>query len=113
MNIDEFLKELRDSADIQYSIFTEGSCYRLFKILKTIEPSAIAYWSDIDNHTITGIDNKFYDIGGEISRQYLEDKGYYPILESQEKGYSLLKWVDKNTNLSVEVGKYKQYEKNS
>lgn len=108
MNIDKFLEELRNSADIQYKIFTEGSCFRLYCILKTIFPKAIVYWSDIDGHAITKIEGKYYDIGGEINPSYVEETGYYPVPKNQMQGYKILKWLDKDTNLSVKIGKYKK-----
>jgi hypothetical protein len=113
MDIKQFLKELRDSADIQYKIFTEGSCFRLYCMLKTIFPKAKPYWSDIDGHAITKINGKYYDIGGEISSSYVEEEGYYPIPNSQIPSYKLLKWIDKDTNLSVKIGKYKEENENN
>lgn len=105
--IEKFLQELRDSADIQYKIFTQGSCFRLYKILKTLFPKAIAYWSDVDGHCITKIDGKYYDIGGEVKEDYIIDKSYYKVHKSQLKGFSLLKWLSEESNNSVSVEKYK------
>lgn len=104
--IKEFLKELRESADVQFKIFTEGSCYRLFMILKILEPKAIAYWSDLDNHCITRIEDKYYDIGGEVKQSHIEDRAYYQIPESQLKGYALLKYTGRKNHFSVKVEKY-------
>jgi hypothetical protein len=104
---DLLLKELRDSAEIQYNIFTKGSCFRLYRILKLIYPSAIAYWSDRENHCITQIGQKFYDIGGEIHAEHMKREGYYPIPEDQMKGYALLKYhLDDQETHSVNVSKY-------
>ena len=105
--VKEFLKELKDSADIQYKIFTEGSCFRLYLILKTIFPDANAYWSDRDGHCITEIDGKFYDIGGEIHKDYTVVWNYYLVPKEQIKGYSIMKWVNKDTSFSVRPEKYK------
>lgn len=107
MDIKNFLKELRDSADIQYKIFTEGSCFRLYCILKTIAPQAEAYWSDKEGHTITKIDGKYYDIGGEIHKDYVEEEGYYLISDKHLEGFKLLKWLDKDTSLRVVTQRYK------
>lgn len=104
--IKEFLEELRESADIQYKIFTEGSCFRLYCILKTVFPEALPYWSDMDGHAITKIDDKFYDIGGEIAVDYVNSNGYYLIPENQLQGYKLLKWIDKDTCRSAKPHKY-------
>lgn len=96
-NINEFLKTLRESADIQFKVFTQGSCYRLYMIIYSIDNSAEPYWSDVDNHCIIKLNNKFYDIGGEVSTNYIESKGYFLVPESQRVGYSLLKYAGKNT----------------
>ena len=106
--IEKFLKELRDTADIQSKIFTQGSCFRLYKVLKVISPKAQAYWSDIDNHCITKIEGEFYDIGGIIKKSYIEENGYYRIPKKQFKGYSLLKWVSEEVNsIGAKIQKYK------
>ena len=108
MDINKFLKELRDSSERIYSIYTKGSCYRLFSILSTIFPNAVPYWSDMDNHAITKIDNKFYDIGGEITLSYVEDKGYYPIPKRLRNGYYLLKYAeDEKLGNSIPPEKYR------
>ena len=105
--IDKFLKELRDSADIQFQIFTEGSCFRLYRILKIIFSDAVPYWSDLDNHCITKIGNEFYDIGGIIKKSYVTTRSFYKIPKKQLRGYSLLKWVDKKTSIETRIEKYK------
>lgn len=46
------------------TIFTEGSCFNLYLLLKQIWPQAECYYDD--NHIITKIDNKFYDINGVV-----------------------------------------------
>lgn len=105
--VKEFLKELRDSADIQFVIFTEGSCFRLYKILKTVFPQAVAYWSDLDNHCITEIDGEFYDIGGTIKKSYTKNRSYYKIPKSQLRGYSILKWMNNEESIGTKIEKYK------
>jgi hypothetical protein len=107
INIDLFLKELRDSSDYMMTIFTTGSCFRLYKILQTIYPNAIPYWSDRDRHCITEISGRFYDIGGEICVSHVEDRGYFKILPKMENGYYLLKHTsNKDNQYSVTVEKY-------
>ena len=105
--IDKFLKELRDSADIQFKIFTEGSCFRLYKILKIIFPDAKPYWSDLDNHCITKIKNEYYDIGGIIKKSYIENRSYYEVPKSQFRGYSILKWMNEEDLIGTKIEKYK------
>ena len=100
-----FLKELRDSADAQYKIFTEGSCFRLYKILKIIYPNAVAYWSDRDGHCVTKIDKSYYDIGGKLNSKYV-DSQYYKIPKNQLKGYGLLKYTTEENKFDVSIEKY-------
>tara|TARA_R110002049_G_scaffold231127_1_gene403387 strand:- start:25750 stop:26076 length:327 start_codon:yes stop_codon:yes gene_type:complete len=105
--INKLLQELRDSADIQNVIFTEGSCFRLYMILKIIFPKAKAYWSDMDNHCITKIDGQFYDIGGIIKKSYVRTRNYNKINNSELRGYSLLKWSSNKRSIGSRVEKYK------
>lgn len=55
---------IRESHSTMVDIFTKGSCLNFFCILHSIYPEAQP-WFNID-HVITKIDNKFYDITGEI-----------------------------------------------
>lgn len=105
--INKFLEELRNSADIQFKIFTEGSCFRLYKILKVIAPKAEAFWSDLDNHCITRIGKEYYDIGGRVKKSYIKGRSYYKIPESQLRGYSLLKWMNEEDSIGTKIEKYK------
>lgn len=75
----EFLKELKDSFSESYKVYTEGSCFRLYLILKTIFPSANPYYSELEGHWITEIHGRFYDINGEIDKHYIEHKKYEHI----------------------------------
>lgn len=105
--IDKFLKELRESADIQFKIFTEGSCFKLYRILKIVFPKAKAYWSDLDNHCITKVGDEFYDIGGIVKKSYIKGRSYYLIPKSQLRGYSLLKWMNEEDSIGTKIEKYK------
>ena len=101
-----FLEALRESADIISKVYDDGSCYRLFLILRVIEPGAIAYWSDRVNHCITKIADKYYDIGGEISSDYVEAQGFFEIPKKYCAGYKLLKYMGDKDSLGVTVEKY-------
>lgn len=72
----EFLKELKYSYYLNEKIYTEGSCFRLYSILKTIFPQSKPLYSIKDGHWVTEIDEKFYDINGEVSPEYLHSKEY-------------------------------------
>jgi len=60
----EFIKLIRGSHTKMTAIFTEGSCYNFYLILKNKFPTAVAYYDS--NHIITKIGDKFYDISGEV-----------------------------------------------
>lgn len=105
--IETFLKELRDSADIQHNIFTQGSCFRLYLILKSVFPDAEAHWSDLDNHCIIKVDNEFYDIGGKLSEKYITHSNYNKIPTEHMKGYGLLKYSKSESEMrTVKIQKY-------
>lgn len=58
------LARIRQSHPQMVNIFTKGSCFYLYLILKHIYPEAIYY--DDFNHVITMIDDRYYDITGEV-----------------------------------------------
>ena len=64
--VERFIATIRDSFIGSQQVYTEGSCYHFYLILKEVFPQAIC-WYDLD-HIITEIDGKFYDITGEIKR---------------------------------------------
>lgn len=92
INIDLFLQELRNSADIQYNIFTTGSCFRLYCILKVIFPEVKPFWSDSEGHSIVKLGDKFYDIGGELKKSYVENAEYREIDKEFFNGYRMMKY---------------------
>src|SRR5690606_11923705 len=79
MNITNFLKELKYSYHKNELIFMEGSCFRLYCMLREISENAKPYYSELDGHWITEIDKKFYHINGEINKDYVEFKNYKHI----------------------------------
>lgn len=72
----ELIKEIRNSHPSMEEIFTNGSCYNLYCILKVCFPQAEAYYDG--NHIITEVEGCFYDIKGQIMPSYnhtpLEDR---------------------------------------
>lgn len=64
MNVESFISRIRDSFVGSQQVYSEGSCYHFYLILKEVFPEAEA-WYDED-HVITKIDDKFYDITGEV-----------------------------------------------
>lgn len=80
-NILELIKAIRESFDESVAVYTQGSCYRFYEILKRVYPDAVAYY-DMD-HIITKIGDKFYDINGEYTdtKRFLPLKDYPQIIE--------------------------------
>lgn len=76
-----FLYELKISYRENEFIYTQGSCFRLFKILSAIYPEAKPYYSHVDGHWITEIQNSFYDINGEINPSYVESNKYEEVTD--------------------------------
>lgn len=74
--ITKVIKTIRDSHPDMVKIFTQGSCYHFYLILKEIFPSAQPYYDM--NHVITKIGSKFYDITGEVR------KGRHILLDDQD-----------------------------
>lgn len=83
MTVKEFLKELKSSYHKNEMIYSEGSCFRLYSILKTVFSKASPYYSSLDGHWITEIDGSFYDINGEINLEYIADKKYEKIIDER------------------------------
>lgn len=65
----EFIRSIRESFNGSKTVYTQGSCYQFYLILKGIYPEAIAYYDDIRYHIYTKIDKKFYDIYGELTNE--------------------------------------------
>jgi hypothetical protein len=64
--VERFISVVRDSFIGSQQVYTEGSCYHFYLILKEVFPEAKPYY-DI-SHVLTEIDGKFYDITGEVKR---------------------------------------------
>lgn len=58
------INTIRDSFIGAEEVYTKGSCYQFYKILKIMFPEAICYYDCY--HVITKIGDKYYDITGEI-----------------------------------------------
>lgn len=75
-----FLKELKYSYKKNEEIYTQGSSFRLWKMLNILF-DAEPYYSQSDVHWISKINNKFYDINGEITENYVKSNKYLKITE--------------------------------
>ncbi len=66
MSAEQLINRLRESHPMMTRIFTNGSCYQLFLILKTVFPQAVCWYDPVIGHAYTEIDGRFYDITGRI-----------------------------------------------
>lgn len=66
---------IRESFIGSEKVYTQGSCYQLYLILKYIFPEAEAYYNC--DHIITKIKNVYYDINGIVDNI----SNYLPIDE--------------------------------
>lgn len=64
--VESFIARVRDSFIGSQQVYTEGSCYHFYLILKEVFPSAKPYY-DMD-HVVTKINGRFYDITGEVAK---------------------------------------------
>src|SRR6478609_9982633 len=93
----QFLFHLRNSHHTIRDIYTSGSCFSLYLMLESLFPAAEAWYSQTEGHYITYCHTAFWDIGGEISPEYIEDKGYQRITnEIQLESSRLHKYGDQS-----------------
>ena len=60
------IRAIRNSFVGSEIVFTKGSCYQFYLILKEVFPQAEAFYDE--NHLVTKIEDKYYDITGEVSK---------------------------------------------
>lgn len=61
-----FIQTIRESFKGSEIVYTQGSCYKFYKILKQVFPEAKAYYNS--DHVLTEIGGRFYDITGEVEK---------------------------------------------
>lgn len=83
---------IRDSFKEANYVYTNGSCFELYKILKSIFPSAVA-WSNHD-HVYTEINEIFYDING---RRELGSEGLYKMSDEPRQFEKAHNWKYRST----------------
>lgn len=73
----EFIKLIRDSFIGSEQVYTNGSCYQFYKLLKSKFSDALAYYNS--DHVITKIGDLFYDITGIVDiTNHLNMSEHYP-----------------------------------
>lgn len=89
-NVESFIAKVRDSFIGSQQVYTEGSCYHFYLILKEVFPDAEPWYDN--EHIVTKIGNKFYDITGEIRKDELDMFKYQRLPSYQLKApYNIYK----------------------
>ena len=65
IDIEKFISRVRDSFIGSQQVYTEGSCYHFYLILKEVFPDAECIYDG--EHVLTRLDGKCYDITGLVS----------------------------------------------
>jgi hypothetical protein len=61
----DIIDPLRKTDPYIQNIYSMGGCYQFYIFLKAIFPQAKPFMSKMNNHVVTEIDGKLYDIDGE------------------------------------------------
>ena len=89
-NVESFIAKVRDSFIGSQQVYTEGSCYHFYLILKEVFPDAEPWYDN--EHIVTKIGDKFYDITGEIRKDELDMFKYQRLPSYQLKApYNIYK----------------------
>lgn len=90
--VEGFIEKIRESFVGAETVYTTGSCYRLYKILEFVFPQANAYYNS--DHVITEINGRYYDITGEVEKtNHLLMSEHYPNSSVAENKCDALKLV--------------------
>lgn len=66
------IARIRQAHSKMVDIFSRGSCWELYLILQEVWPHATAYYDG--SHIVTEIDGALYDIHGDVSNKYKNEK---------------------------------------
>lgn len=80
--VTQFIKDFNKMSNDLVEVFTKGYCYYFALILKSRFNGIICYLP-VDNHFITYINGKYYDITGEVNidHQVLYTWDSYQVIE--------------------------------
>ena len=87
-NILSFISAVKEAHSLMSNIFTEGSCFNFYMILKQVYSDAVPYYNG--DHVITNIGRRFYDINGVVK----DVEAYEPLYQY----YSMPSKVEKLIN---------------
>lgn len=95
MKAESIIKSIRDSFVFSVDVYTKGSCYKFFEILKAIFPDAVAWYSLDTDHVLTCIDGVLYDINGVV----IGGTDYKPLSEYSQSIIDEIKMAKFNGHL--------------
>ena len=85
--VERLISRIRNAHSTMDKIFTQGSCWDFYLILKEVYPEAIAYYNATEGHIHTKIDGRYYDIRGE-----LDDRGKGYLVRLPHPDYRPWEW---------------------
>lgn len=106
MNPLDLITAVRESFYGSVKVYTQGSCFWFFKILKSVFPDAEPKYLPKEGHVITLIGDTYYDIEGEYDIEgkgkikNMLDTGY--ILDYKSDGPVASKWKFNISDIHVE-----------
>ena len=84
----DLIRTIRESFIGCEVVYTSGSCYQFFKILKKVFPESNAYYNS--DHVITEINGRYYDITGEVKiDNHLNMDEHYPNSKVKENKFCI------------------------
>jgi len=87
ININEFITSVRSSCSHSIATYTMGNCFGFYRILQAVFPEAKPY--ETGGHVITKIDDKYYDIRGEVDMNIIKAN---PIIDESLHDHNI--WSD-------------------
>ena len=87
IDINEFITAVRSSCSHSIATYTMGNCFGFYRILKVVFLGAEPY--ETGGHVITKIDDKYYDIRGEVNMDNIKAN---PIINENLHNHSI--WSD-------------------
>jgi hypothetical protein len=83
MEILVLIEAIRNSFHGSIRVYTQGSCYHFYKILKSVFTDAEPYYQN--SHIVTKINDRFYDITGEVfgDFQFFNEKEHQNIVNNK------------------------------
>lgn len=95
MDPEKLIDALRETDIYIEGIYLNGGCYAFHKFLKVIYPNVSPYFNKDEDHVVTRINGRFYDITGEVM-------GKFTLLSCSQKemcerwSFSKYNWLSKN-----------------